>query len=48
VGASPPRQTFLVHGEAGVFLDAFRDTIGGQFDWPVIVAAYQQSFDLSE
>jgi metallo-beta-lactamase family protein len=41
----PPRQTFLVHGEAGV-LAAFRDTISNQFHWPVTIPAYRQTFDL--
>jgi metallo-beta-lactamase family protein len=41
----PPRQTFLVHGEAGV-LAAFRDTITNQFHWPVTIPAYLQTFDL--
>jgi metallo-beta-lactamase family protein len=43
---TPPRQTFLVHGEPAA-LDAFRGAITTQFKWPVTIPAYQQSFDLN-
>ena len=43
---SPPRQTFLVHGEPKA-LTAFRDTISSQLHWPVTIPAYQQSVDLN-
>jgi metallo-beta-lactamase family protein len=43
---TPPRQTFLVHGEP-VALDALRGAITSQFHWPVTIPAYRQSFDLN-
>jgi metallo-beta-lactamase family protein len=42
---SPPRQTFLVHGEP-VALNSFRDAIVNQFHWNVTIPAWLQSFDL--
>ena len=41
---SPPRQTFLVHGEP-VALNSFRDAIVNQFHWNVTIPAWLQSFD---
>jgi metallo-beta-lactamase family protein len=41
-----PRQTFLVHGEPNA-LDSFRNAIGAQYHWPVIIPDYLQSFDLN-
>ncbi|HEY4949707.1 MAG TPA: MBL fold metallo-hydrolase [Candidatus Acidoferrales bacterium] len=43
---SPPRQTFLVHGEPSG-LEGLRAGIASRFHWPVIVPAYLQSFDLN-
>lgn len=42
---TPPRQTFLVHGERAA-LDALRAAITTQFCWAVTIPAYLQSFDL--
>ena len=42
---TPPRQTFLVHGEP-VALESFRGAITSQYKWPVTIPAYKQSFDL--
>ncbi|HVB56582.1 MAG TPA: MBL fold metallo-hydrolase [Candidatus Acidoferrales bacterium] len=42
---TPPRQTFLVHGEP-VALGAFRDAISSQYHWPVTIPSYKQSVDL--
>jgi metallo-beta-lactamase family protein len=43
---TPPRQTFLVHGEP-VALDALRAAITTQYHWPVTIPSYLQSFDLN-
>lgn len=43
---TPPRQTFLIHGEP-VALNALRDAVTSQFHWPVTIPAYLQSFDLN-
>jgi metallo-beta-lactamase family protein len=43
---APPRQTFLVHGEPSG-LEGLRAGIASRFQWPVVVPAYLQSFDLS-
>jgi metallo-beta-lactamase family protein len=43
--ATPPRQTFLVHGEPSG-LEGLRAGIASRFHWPVVVPAYLQSFDL--
>ena len=43
---TPPRQTFLVHGETSG-LTSLRDAIKQQYQWPVTIPAYKQSFDLS-
>ena len=43
---TPPRQTFLVHGETSG-LTSLRDAITAQYHWPVTIPAYKQSFDLS-
>jgi metallo-beta-lactamase family protein len=43
---TPPRQTFLVHGEPNG-LEGLRAGIASRFHWPVVVPAYLQSFDLS-
>jgi len=42
---TPPRQTFLVHGETSG-LTGLRDAITAQYHWPVTIPAYKQSFDL--
>jgi metallo-beta-lactamase family protein len=42
---TPPRQTFLVHGETSG-LTSLRDAIKQQYQWPVTIPAYKQSFDL--
>jgi metallo-beta-lactamase family protein len=44
--ATPPRQTFLVHGEPNG-LGGLRAGIASRFHWPVVVPAYLQSFDLN-
>jgi metallo-beta-lactamase family protein len=44
--ATPPRQTFLVHGEPSG-LEGLRAGIASRFHWPVVIAAYLQSFDLN-
>jgi len=44
--ATPPRQTFLVHGEPSG-LEGLRAGIASRFQWPVAVPAYLQSFDLN-
>jgi metallo-beta-lactamase family protein len=44
--ATPPRKTFLVHGEPNG-LDGLRAGIASRFHWPVVVPAYLQSFDLN-
>jgi metallo-beta-lactamase family protein len=44
--ATPPRQTFLVHGEPSG-LEGLRAGIASRFHWPVVVPAYLQSFDLN-
>ena len=43
---TPPRQTFLVHGEP-VALNSLRDAVVAQFKWPVTIPAYLQTFDLN-
>ena len=43
---TPPRQTFLVHGEP-VALNSLRDAVTAQFKWPVTIPAYLQTFDLN-
>ncbi len=43
---TPPRQTFLVHGEPSG-LEGLRAGIASLFHWPVVVPAYLQSFDLN-
>ena len=43
---TPPRQTFLVHGEPTA-LESFRSAITSQYKWPVTIPAYRQSFDLN-
>jgi len=43
---TPPRQTFLVHGEPSG-LEGLRAGIASSFHWPVVVPAYLQSFDLN-
>ena len=43
---TPPRQTFLVHGERNG-LEGLRAGIASRFHWPVVVPAYLQSFDLN-
>jgi metallo-beta-lactamase family protein len=43
---TPPRQTFMVHGESSG-LTSLRDAIVGLHRWPVTIPAYLQSFDLS-
>lgn len=43
---SPPRQTFLVHGEP-VALEALRGKLAERQNWRVTVPAYGQSFDLT-
>ena len=43
---TPPRQTFLVHGEPSG-LEGLRAGIASRFHWPVLVPAYLQSFDLN-
>jgi metallo-beta-lactamase family protein len=43
---TPPRQTFLVHGEPNG-LEGLRVGIASRFHWPVVVPAYLQSFDLN-
>ena len=42
---TPPKQTFLVHGETSG-LTSLRDAITAQYHWPVTIPAYKQSFDL--
>jgi metallo-beta-lactamase family protein len=42
---TPPKQTFLVHGETSG-LAGLRDAITAQYHWPVTIPAYKQSFDL--
>jgi metallo-beta-lactamase family protein len=44
--ATPPRQTFLVHGEPSG-LEGLRAGIASRFHWPVVIPAYLQSFDLN-
>src|SRR5580693_7900777 len=44
--ATPPRQTFLVHGEPSG-LEGLRTGIASRYHWPVIVPGYLQSFALS-
>src|ERR1700722_10837190 len=43
--ATPPRQTFLVHGEPNA-LESFHGAVTSKFNWPVTVPEYLQSFDL--
>ena len=43
---TPPRQTFLTHGEP-VALNSLRDAITNKYHWPVTIPAYLQSIDLS-
>jgi metallo-beta-lactamase family protein len=43
---TPPRQTFMVHGELSG-LEGLRAGIASRFHWPVVVPAYLQSFDLN-
>jgi metallo-beta-lactamase family protein len=43
---TPPRQTFLVHGEPNG-LEGLRAGIASRFHWPVVAPAYLQSFDLN-
>jgi metallo-beta-lactamase family protein len=40
-----PTMTYLVHGEP-VALDALRDRVTGEKDWPVHVAGYQERVDI--
>ncbi len=42
---TPPRQTFLVHGEPNA-LESFHGAVTSKFNWPVTVPEYLQSFDL--
>jgi metallo-beta-lactamase family protein len=44
--STPPRQTFLVHGEP-VALESLQSAITNRMHWPVTVPAYLQSFDLT-
>jgi metallo-beta-lactamase family protein len=44
--ATPPRQTFLVHGEPSG-LEGLRAGIASRFHWPVVVPEYLQRFDLN-
>jgi metallo-beta-lactamase family protein len=44
--ATPPRQTFLVHGEPSG-LEGLRAGIASRFHWPVVVPEYLQSFALN-
>lgn len=44
--SSPPRQTFLVHGEPKA-LEALRAAATSRFRWPVTVPNHGQSFELS-
>jgi metallo-beta-lactamase family protein len=41
-----PKQTFLVHGEP-VALESLKAAVTSQYQWPVTIPAYQQSFDLN-
>ena len=43
---SPPRQTFLVHGEPPA-LQSLSGAIKDRFHWPVTIPEYEQSFELS-
>jgi metallo-beta-lactamase family protein len=43
---SPPRETFLVHGEPNA-LSSFRDAVVNQFHWKVRIPAYLESAELS-
>ena len=43
---SPPKMTFLVHGEP-VALAAFRVAVDAQYHWPITIPAYLQTFDLN-
>jgi metallo-beta-lactamase family protein len=43
---SPPKQTFLIHGEPSG-LNGLRDAIAAQYHWPVTIPAYLQSFELN-
>jgi metallo-beta-lactamase family protein len=45
--SAPPKQTFLVHGEASG-LEGLRAGITSKYQWPVVVPAYLQSFDLEK
>jgi metallo-beta-lactamase family protein len=42
---TPPRQTFLIHGEP-VALSALRDAITSQYHWPVTIPTWLQTIDL--
>jgi metallo-beta-lactamase family protein len=44
---TPPRQSFLIHGEPSG-LAGLRDAIASQYHWPnVTIPNYLQSFDLA-
>jgi metallo-beta-lactamase family protein len=43
---TPPRQTFMIHGEPSG-LNSLRDAIVSQHHWPVTIPAYLQSVDLA-
>lgn len=43
---SAPKHTFLVHGEP-VALESLKAAVTSQFQWPVTIPAYKQSFDLN-
>jgi len=43
---TPPRQTFLVHGEPAA-ASALKSTIQSKLGWPVALPAYRQSYDFS-
>ena len=44
--STPPRQTFITHGEAGAS-DALRQRIERELGWAAIVPEHLQSFDLA-
>lgn len=41
---SPPKMTFLIHGEP-VALAAFRVAVDAQYHWPITIPAYAQTFN---
>jgi len=43
---TPPKMTFLVHGEP-VALESFRGAVDSTYHWPVTVAGYQQTFEFN-